>query len=115
MLDIPTVLARFIQQLLLQVMTPIFDPGFSEHSYGFRPGRSAHDAMRAAQQYAQAGKDWVVDLDTARAVVWDGDRAQSRSLDPISTGRFVTGSRAGSPGRPLGRSDCKTAPTRFAP
>ena len=49
MLGIPTVLDRFIQQLLLQVLTPIFEPLFSQHSYGFRPGRSAHDAVRAAQ------------------------------------------------------------------
>jgi len=66
MLGIPTVQDRFIQQLLLQAMTPIFDPQFSEHSYGFRPGRSAQDAMRAAQQYAQEGKDWVVDIDITK-------------------------------------------------
>jgi len=65
-LGIPTVQDRFIQQLLLQVLTPIFDPQFSEHSYGFRPGRSAQDAVRAAQQYAQGGKDWVVDMDIAK-------------------------------------------------
>jgi RNA-directed DNA polymerase len=66
MLGIPTVQDRFIQQLLLQAMTPIFDPNFSEHSYGFRPGRSAQDAVRAAQQYAQGGKDWVVDIDITK-------------------------------------------------
>src|SRR5271167_1458133 len=66
MLGIPTVQDRFIQQLLLQVLTPIFDPSFSEHSYGFRPGRSAQDAVRAAQQYAQGGKDWVVDVDITK-------------------------------------------------
>jgi RNA-directed DNA polymerase len=66
MLGIPTVQDRFIQQLLLQALTPIFDPNFSEHSYGFRPGRSAQDAVRAAQQYAQEGKDWVVDLDITK-------------------------------------------------
>jgi retron-type reverse transcriptase len=66
MLGIPTVQDRFIQQMLLQVMTPIFDPSFSEHSYGFRPGRSAQDAVRAAQQYAQEGRDWVVDFDIAK-------------------------------------------------
>jgi RNA-directed DNA polymerase len=65
-LGIPTVLDRFIQQLLLQGMTPIFEPLFSEHSYGFRPGRSAHDAVSAAQQYAREGKDWVVDIDIAK-------------------------------------------------
>ena len=66
MLGIPTVQDRFIQQLLLQVLTPVFDPQFSEHSYGFRPGRSAQDAVRAAQQYAQGGKDWVVDIDISK-------------------------------------------------
>jgi RNA-directed DNA polymerase len=66
MLGIPTVLDRFIQQMLLQTLTPIFDPGFSEHSYGFRPGRSAQDAVRAAQKYAQGGKDWVVDIDISK-------------------------------------------------
>jgi len=50
MLGIPTVVDRLIQQMLVQVLTPIFDPRFSEHSYGFRPGRSAQDAVRAAQK-----------------------------------------------------------------
>jgi RNA-directed DNA polymerase len=66
MLGIPTVMDRLIQQMLLQVLTPILDPMFSTHSYGFRPGRSAQDAVRAAQQYAQEGKDWVVDLDITK-------------------------------------------------
>ena len=66
MLGIPTVQDRFIQQLLLQALTPIFDPQFSEHSYGFRPGRSAQDAVRAAQRYAQEGKEWVVDIDITK-------------------------------------------------
>lgn len=65
-LGIPTVMDRVIQQMLLQVLTPIFDPQFSNHSYGFRPGRSAQDAMRAAQQYGQEGKDWVVDIDITK-------------------------------------------------
>ena len=65
-LGIPTVLDRFIQQCLLQVLTPIFDPTFSTHSYGFRPGRSAHDAVRAAQRYIQSGRRWVADVDLAK-------------------------------------------------
>ncbi len=65
-LGIPTVLDRFVQQLLLQVLQPIFDPTFSEHSYGFRPGRRAHDAVREAQQYVQDGRRWVVDVDLER-------------------------------------------------
>ncbi|MBL8290942.1 MAG: hypothetical protein JNN08_03845 [Bryobacterales bacterium] len=64
-LGIRTVQDRLIQQMMLQVLTPIFDPMFSEHSYGFRPGRSAQDAVRAAQQYAQGGKDGVVDFETS--------------------------------------------------
>jgi RNA-directed DNA polymerase len=63
---VPTVLDRFIQQLLLNRLTPIFEPLFSEHSYGFRPGRSAHDAVRAAQGYVREGRDWVVDIDIAK-------------------------------------------------
>jgi RNA-directed DNA polymerase len=62
-LGIPTVLDRFIQQALLQVLQPQIDPSFSEHSYGFRPGRRAHDAVAAAQRYIQEGRGWVVDLD----------------------------------------------------
>lgn len=63
MLGIPTVLDRFVQQLLLQVLQPMFDPTFSEHSHGFRPGRGAHDAVREAQHYLQEGRHWVVDVD----------------------------------------------------
>ena len=66
MLGIPTVVDRFIQQLLLQVMTPVFEPKFSENSYGFRPGRSAHDAVNAAQRYVQEGKSYVVDMDITK-------------------------------------------------
>ena len=62
-LGIPTVLDRFIQQCILQVLQPRFDPTFSEHSYGFRPGRSAHDAVCAARNYVQEGRRFVVDLD----------------------------------------------------
>jgi group II intron reverse transcriptase/maturase len=62
-LGIPTVLDRFIQQAILQVLQPIFDPTFSEHSYGFRPGRRAHDAVCQAQRYVQTGRRWVVDVD----------------------------------------------------
>ena len=65
-LGIPTVLDRFIQQALSQVLQPIFDPTFSEHSYGFRPGRRAHDAVRQAQRYVQGGRRWVVDVDVEK-------------------------------------------------
>jgi len=56
---------RLIQQAALQVLSPLFEPDFSSHSYGFRPGRSAHQAVLAAQSYQEAGKRWVVDLDLA--------------------------------------------------
>jgi len=62
-LGIPTVTERLIQQAMLQVLDPIFDPGFSESSYGFRRGRSAHQAVLKARDYVASGKTWVVDLD----------------------------------------------------
>ena len=62
-LGIPTVTDRVIQQALLQVLQPILDPTFSEHSYGFRPGRRAQDAVLAAQAHVQAGRRVVVDVD----------------------------------------------------
>jgi len=62
-LGIPTVTDRLIQQALLQVLQPILDPSFSNHSYGFRPGRSAQDAVLAAQSYVQSGRRIVVDVD----------------------------------------------------
>jgi RNA-directed DNA polymerase len=62
-LGIPTVLDRFIQQALLQVLQPGFDASFSKHSYGFRPKRSAHDAVRAAKRYVEEGRRVVVDVD----------------------------------------------------
>jgi RNA-directed DNA polymerase len=62
-LGIPTVLDRFIQQAVMQVLQGKWDRSFSEHSYGFRPGRSAHQAVAAAQQYIAEGYRWVVDLD----------------------------------------------------
>ena len=62
-LGIPTVLDRFVQQAVMQVLQRRWDPTFSEHSYGFRPGRSAHQAVQAAQQYIAEGYRWCVDLD----------------------------------------------------
>ncbi len=62
-LGIPTVLDRLIQQAIAQVLTPMFEPVFSLHSYGFRPGRSAHQAVQQAQEYIREGYDWVVDID----------------------------------------------------
>ena len=63
MLGIPTVVDRLIQQALHQVLSPLFEPDFSESSYGFRPQRSAHQAVLKARQYAREGRRWVVDID----------------------------------------------------
>jgi RNA-directed DNA polymerase len=63
LLGIPTVIDRLLQQAIAQVLMPIFEGKFSPYSYGFRPGRSAHDAMKQAQEYTQAGYEWVVDID----------------------------------------------------
>jgi len=63
MLGIPTVLDRLIQQAINQVLTPLWEPVFSAHSYGFRPGRSAAQAIKAAQNHVNSGRRWVVDLD----------------------------------------------------
>lgn len=63
MLGIPTTLDRLIQQAIAQVLSPIFEPTFSDSSFGFRPGRSAHDALKRARAHIAAGNRWVVDLD----------------------------------------------------
>lgn len=65
-LGVPTVLDRFLQQALHQVLSPIFEPSFSDHSFGFRPGRSAHQAVNAARRAIEAGEAWVVDVDLDR-------------------------------------------------
>ncbi len=65
-LCIPTVTDRLIQQALLQILQPILDPTFSDYSYGFRPGRRAHDAVKQAQRYVQEGRQIVVDIDLAQ-------------------------------------------------
>ena len=64
LLGIPTVLDRLIQQAMQQVLSPIFEPTFSEASYGFRVGRNAHQAVEQAQEYIAAGYKWVVDIDS---------------------------------------------------
>ncbi|MFA9560680.1 group II intron reverse transcriptase/maturase [Evansella sp. AB-rgal1] len=63
LLGIPTVTDRLIQQAIAQILTPIFDPAFSEHSYGFRPRRRAHDAVKEARSYMEEGYRWVIDMD----------------------------------------------------
>ena len=62
-LGIPTVIDRLVQQAIAQVLTPMFEEVFSPHSYGFRPGRSAHQAVEQSQEYIREGYDWVVDID----------------------------------------------------
>lgn len=66
LLGIPTVLDRLIQQALAQVLGKLFNPHFSDASYGFRPGRSAHQAVKAAQRHLREGRRWVVDVDITR-------------------------------------------------
>ena len=66
LLGIPTVLDRVIQQAIVQVLSPIFDPTFSEHSHGFRPNRSAHDAVREVQGYCQQKRNIAVDIDLSK-------------------------------------------------
>ncbi len=63
MLGIPNVQDRVIQQALLPVLGPVFDVEFSSHSYGYRPGRNAHDAVKAARDYVREGKTWVIEVD----------------------------------------------------
>lgn len=65
-LGIPTVVDRLIQQALHQILSPIFEPEFSPNSYGFRPGKSAHQAVLKAKEYQRSGKRWVVDIDLAK-------------------------------------------------
>jgi len=65
-LGIPTVVDRMIQQALQQVLSPLYEPTFSEHSYGFRPGRSTHGAIQKAREYQREGRRWVVDMDLAK-------------------------------------------------
>jgi RNA-directed DNA polymerase len=65
-LGVPTVVDRLIQQAVLQVLQPIFEDGFSQSSYGFRPGRNAWQAVQAARDYVRGGRGWVVDIDLAK-------------------------------------------------
>jgi group II intron reverse transcriptase/maturase len=75
-LGVPTVLDRLIQQAIAQALTPVFDPHFSEWSYGYRPGRSAQQAVRRARGYVATGLKWVVDIDLERFF----DRVQHDAL-----------------------------------
>jgi RNA-directed DNA polymerase len=69
-LGVPTVVDRLIQQAVLQVLQPIFEDGFSQSSYGFRPGRNAWQAVQAARDYVRGGRGWVMDIDLAKFLDW---------------------------------------------
>lgn len=86
-LGIPTVVDRMIQQAVLQVLQPIWEPTFSQHSYGFRPGRSAHQAVAQARAYIAAGRSWVVDLDLEKFF----DRVNHDKLMRTLYGRIADG------------------------
>ena len=89
-LGIPTVLDRFIQQAVLQVLQGRWDPTFSEHSYGFRPGRSAHQAVSTAQMSIKAGYGWVVDIDLEKFFDRvNHDRLMSRLATRIKDKRML--------------------------
>src|SRR6266403_5059877 len=89
-LGIPTVLDRFIQQAVMQVLQRKWDRTFSDHSYGFRPGRSAHQAVAAAQQYIAAGYRWVVDLDLEKFCDRvNHDRLMAKIAERVSDKRLL--------------------------
>jgi len=116
-LGIPTVVDRLIQQAMHQVLMPLFDPGFSKASYGFRPGRSAHDAVLAARAHVAEGRRFVVDLDLekffdqvnhdvlmARVARWVGDKRVLRLIRRYLRAGLMTGgiTTARSEGTPQG-------------
>lgn len=89
-LGIPTVLDRFIQQAVMQVLQRKWDRTFSEHSYGFRPGRSAQQAVEAAQRYIAAGYRWVVDLDLEKFFDRvNHDRLMAKIAEKVSDKRLL--------------------------
>lgn len=90
LLGIPTVQDRLIQQAMHQVLSRVYEPTFSEHSYGFRRNRSAHDAVKAAQGYINAGNKWVVDIDMAKFFdTVNHDRLMARMKQRISDKRLL--------------------------
>ena len=89
-LGIPTVLDRFVQQAVMQVLQRKWDPTFSNHSYGFRPGRSAHQAVETAQQYIADGYRWVVDLDLEKFFDRvNHDRLMAKIAERVNDGRVL--------------------------
>lgn len=90
LLGIPTVQDRLIQQAMHQVLSEEYEPEFSDHSYGFRPGRSAHDAVRKARGYVEDGNVWVVDMDLAKFFdTVNHDRLMSRLKRDIEDKRVL--------------------------
>jgi RNA-directed DNA polymerase len=89
-LGIPTVLDRLIQQAIHQTLSPIFEETFSTHSYGFRPGRSAHDAVKAARDYIEKGYSCVVDIDLEKFFdTINHDRLMARMRDVVKDKRVL--------------------------
>src|SRR5690625_5896059 len=85
LLGIPTVTDRLISQAIAQVLSKLYDPTFSRHSYGFRPNRSAHDAVRKAKGYIREGYRWVVDMDLEK--FFDKVRSEERRVGKESRRR----------------------------
>jgi RNA-directed DNA polymerase len=88
-LGIPTVLDRFVQQAVMQVLQRRLNPTFSRHSYGFRPRRSAHQAVARAQQYIAAGYSWVIDLDLEKFFDRVNQTNSTASWSTADTASFV--------------------------
>src|ERR1700745_4012898 len=109
-LGIPCVLDRFVQQAVLQVLQKRWDPTFSEHSHGFRPGRSAQQAVHEAQQYIAEGHNWGVDLDWEKFF----DRVNRDRLSGWTTGRCRARQAAGSPHQSRRRHPPKIAGRQLA-
>lgn len=89
-IGIPTVQDRLIQQAIHQILSMEYEPGFSQHSYGFRPRRSAHDAVKAAREHIEAGYQWVVDIDMAKFFdTVNHDRLMARMKRDITDKRVL--------------------------
>lgn len=90
LIGIPTAQDRLIQQAIHQILSQEYEPRFSQHSYGFRPGRSAHDAVKAAQGHIEAGNRWVVDIDLAKFFdTVNHDRLMARMKSDIADKRVL--------------------------
>jgi RNA-directed DNA polymerase len=89
-LGIPTVIDRLIQQAMQQKISDLFEPRFSEHSYGYRPKRSAHEAVQKAREYIEEGHTWVVDIDLAKFFdTVNHDRLMARMREEVKDKRVL--------------------------